>query len=228
MCGRFALFCQLAELVRQFGLNEFPSDLAPRYNIAPGQLVAVISAPRPDWRRLSLMRWGLIPHWTKEPPRGARLINARGETVTEKPAFRSCFQERRCLVPASGFYEWQRRGGKRRPHFIASPNGDVLALAGLWDRWRTPDGTIVESCSIITTDANRTMASVHERMPVIIEPADHAAWLTGRGSALPRLRALLRPAPEKSLAVTPVSMLVNDARCDGPGCVAADGGMPFG
>jgi len=131
MCGRFALFYQLAELIRQFGLDEFPSELGPRYNIAPGQQIAVVSSPRPDWRRLSLMRWGLIPHWAKEPPRGASLINARGETVTEKPAFRSCFQERRCLVPASGFYEWKRQGKEKFPHYLAPPHDGVLALDGL-------------------------------------------------------------------------------------------------
>lgn len=167
MCGRFTLRVPAAELVEIFRLLRRP-DVQPRYNIAPTQPVAVVR--RIDrGRELSMLRWGLVPSWAKDPKIGARMINARAETVATKPAFRTALRRRRCLVPADGFYEWAKSaGGTKQPHYITRRDGRPFAFAGLWESWDGPDGSSIESCTIVTTEANDLVGRIHDRMPVIL------------------------------------------------------------
>lgn len=174
MCGRFALIRSPEELTRVFGLAECP-DLAPRANIAPATNIAVVRRSPAGARALHLLRWGLVPHWRQNPTDGPRPINARSETVLTKPAFREAFRQRRCLIPVDGFYEWQAQGRTKQPFFFSDPQGQVLALAGLWEWWRAPDGGLLRTCCILTTAANAQVAPVHERMPLILAPR---AWGT--------------------------------------------------
>jgi putative SOS response-associated peptidase YedK len=219
MCGRFALFAMPEDLARHFGVTIEDVALPPRYNVAPTQTAPVVRAAD-GARQLVPMHWGLIPPWAKDPAMGNRMINARAETVTEKPAFRSAFKARRCLIPASGFYEWQARGRAKQPHYIRRADGGLLAFAGLWERWQPADGEAVESCTILTTTANAVMAPIHKRMPVILDPSDFPAWL-GEAPAPPdALAALLRPCPAEALVAYPVSTYVNAPRHDGPEAIA--------
>ena len=180
MCGRFNLTTPTEGLRALFGFDELP-NLPPRYNIAPTQEVAAVrlsgAARRPAF---ALLRWGLIPAWAKDASIGSRMINARAETAAEKPAFRDAFRRRRCLIPATGFYEWEKRSdGSRQPWHITLEGGVPFAFAGLWDHWSAPDGSEVESCTIVTTGAAASIASIHERMPVILDAPDHSVWLAG-------------------------------------------------
>lgn len=215
MCGRFTNLLSWREIVELYGITntDFRPNLAPRYNVAPSQDVPIVRAGR----ELAVVRWGLIPFWAKDEKIAWRTINARAETVAEKPAFRAAFKARRCLVPASGFYEWQARGkGPKQPWYITGRDGRPLAFAGLWERWRGPDGT-VESCTIIVTQANEFMRRLHDRMPVILDAADFDAWLdpdAGDG------RALLRPCPDEWLEAWPVSTHVNRPQNDDERCIA--------
>ncbi len=220
MCGRYTLTTPL-EGLREVFLFEGAPNLAPRYNIAPTQEVpAVRLGPEDGGRRLVSLRWGLIPSWAKEASIGSRMINARAESVAEKPAFRTAFRQRRCLIPADGFYEWQARpSGPKQPYHIARAAGGPFAFAGLWERWSERGGEEpVESFTIVTTEANRRLAAIHHRMPVILAPADHAAWLDP-ASGIDALQALLRPAPEEAFVATPVSTRVNAVRHDDPSLV---------
>ena len=205
MCGRFALTASPEELTRVFGLAECP-DLAPRTNIPPAPATAGVGRSPGGDPVLHLLRWGLVPHWSQDPNRGARPINARSETVLAKPAFREAFQKRRCLIPAAGFYEWQAQGRTKQPFFFSDPQGQVLALAGLWETWRAPDGGLLRTCCILTTAANARVAPVHERMPLILAPRSWATWLAGPVAAA---QALLVPAPPEALRCWPVSHRVN-------------------
>ncbi|MCP4426380.1 MAG: SOS response-associated peptidase [Chloroflexi bacterium] len=226
MCGRFALLApsesgeSLGEsLAEQFLLNSIP-DLAPRYNIAPSQPVTAVRLhPHTNKRELTLFRWGLIPSWAKDTKFSARLINARAETVAEKPSFRTAFKRRRCLIPASGFYEWQKANGDKQPTYIHAQDGRLLALAGLWEIWQSPDGSVIESCAILTTKPNELMAPIHNRMPVIIEPADYSMWLDP-GSRPEDGLHLLRSYPAAKMTAYPVSPHVNSPRNDDPQCIA--------
>jgi len=206
------MFTPLAEIARQFGINE-PSSLEPRYNIAPTQSVAAVRADRKGLRCLDMLRWGLVPHWAKDVSIGNRLINARAETVTEKPAFRQAFSRRRCLVLASGFYEWSETPAGKVPFFMSPQSGECLALAGLWEQWRGADA-VLESCVIITTAANATLANVHQRMPAILAIDAQKRWLDAETPANACL-ALLRPAPEDELNVRQVRRTVNNPRNEG-------------
>lgn len=212
------MFMPLAEIARQFELGDLPS-LEPRYNIAPTQSVAAIRADEAGQRSLAMLRWGLVPHWAKDISIGNRLINARAETVAEKPAFRQAFSRRRCLVLASGFYEWGETPAGKVPYFMAPRNGECLAFAGLWERWRGGDD-ILESCTIITTTANATLTKVHQRMPAILAADAQVRWLAGETSATERL-SLLRPAPEDELEVRQVQRTVNNPRNEGAGLIEA-------
>jgi putative SOS response-associated peptidase YedK len=218
MCGRFAMFMPLAEVARQFELGDLPS-LEARYNIAPTQSVAAIRADEAGQRSLAMLRWGLVPHWAKDISIGNRLINARAETVAEKPAFRQAFSRRRCLVLASGFYEWGETPAGKVPYFMAPRNGECLAFAGLWERWHGDDD-ILESCTIITTTANATLTKVHQRMPAILAADAQVRWLAGETPATERL-SLLRPAPEDELEVRQVRRTVNNPRNEGAGLIEA-------
>ena len=169
-------------------------------------------------RELVRLHWGLVPSWAKEEAIGSRLINARAETVTEKPAFRAAFRSRRCLVLADGFYEWQRLGTRKQPYFISFRDRRPFAFAGLWERWQSGSGRSVESCTIITTSANEAVAPVHDRMPVILDPHDHAAWLDTGSKESGDLIHLLRPQPSEAMEAFPVSLLVNNPANDLPAC----------
>ncbi len=217
MCGRFSLTAAPADVQAVFALAT-PPALPPRYNIAPTQQVPIVRVGASGARELVLVRWGLIPYFAKDASVGNRMINARAESVTVKPSFRDAFRRRRCLVVADGFYEWQAGPFGKTPHYIRSADGRPFAFAGLWDRWRAPDGQVVESCTIITTDANATVRPLHDRMPVILEGARLDEWLD---PATPpeRLRALLAPPAEGALRAHPVSTLVNRPENDLPECV---------
>ncbi len=218
VCGRFTLRTP-ADIVKDvFGLRPLPG-LRPRYNIAPSQPVAVVRDDAGQ-RRLEMVRWGLVPWWAKDASIGNRMINARAETVATKPAFREPFEQRRCLIPADGFYEWQRLGnGPKQPFHLELIGGDPFAFAGVWDRWRDrSSGDVTESCALITTEANSTVAPIHDRMPVILGPQAFATWLDPTAAPEP-LHELLRPIAAEQLRATAVNTLVNRPENDDPLCL---------
>jgi putative SOS response-associated peptidase YedK len=219
MCGRFTLEADPDELHQMVPNLAIREGLVPHYNIAPTQPVAVI--PNDGKNQLDFFVWGLIPSWAKDPEIGSRLINARAETLTEKPAFRAAFRRRRCLIPASGFYEWQAVPGRKSkiPMYIRLKSGLPFALAGLWESWNSPDGSNILSCTIITTQPNELMQPIHSRMPVILPREAYALWLEP-GEADPlHLQALLRPYPAQEMQAYPVSTLVNSPANDTPACI---------
>ena len=224
MCGRFTQRYSWREVHAFLSLHGPPRNLRPRYNVAPSQEVAAVRAGE-HGRRLSMLRWGLIPGWAKDVRIGYKLINARAETAHAKPAFRAAFRARRCLVPADGFYEWTGRGSGRQPWLIGLANGALFAFAGLWERWRVPDGRVlpgsfaayapgdtVETLTILTTTANEAVAPVHHRMPVILGPDEFDPWLAGEPVPLD-------PFPPDAMVVHPVSTRVNSPANDDSGCV---------
>ena len=222
MCGRFTLFEADKVLSREFGVSGI-SPLSPRYNIAPSQPVACVRAvPAGAGREFALMRWGLIPSWSKDPAIGNRLINARSETAREKPSFRSAFRRHRCLIPASGFYEWQRRERGKQPFYIRMRDGRPFAFAGLWERWEPPDGAAVETCAILTTGANAILAPIHDRMPVIMPPGGYDRWLDPAIRDPDSVTPLLVPFPPEMMIAFPVGTRVNAPSNDDPGCVEPD------
>lgn len=215
MCGRYALYSDPEALAEHFGLASVPSWDA-RYNIAPGSNILAIGLSRAGEWRGSQLRWGLIPPWARDAGIGARLINARAETVAEKPAFRDAFQKRRCLIPADGFFEWKRQDGHREPWYIRRRDTQPMAFAGLWEQWtdRT-SGERIASCTIITTPANATLAPIHDRMPVIVEREDYEGWLEGAGD----LQRCLSPARDELLSTHRVDSQVNNPRHEGADCI---------
>jgi putative SOS response-associated peptidase YedK len=216
MCGRYSLTTPLEAVRRLFGVEAGGGNLEPRWNIAPTQAAPVVRADPAGVRALTMLRWGLVPAWSKNASGAAKMINARADTVAEKPAYRAAFRRRRCLVPADGFYEWKAAGRERQPYRIAFDDGRAFAFAGLWERWeKAPDGPL-ETFTILTTDANATLLPLHHRMPVILQPDEHAAWLDAERSLE---RALLAPRPLPGLAWFPVDRRVNDVRNDDAGCV---------
>lgn len=223
MCGRFTLSHTLDQIAARFDAEVGPLlEAMPRYNIAPTQPVAVVL--QNGTRYIDVLKWGLVPSWAKDPSIGSRLINARAETLAEKPSFRTALARRRCLVPASGFYEWKEadnpeEGGKT-PQFIHAKDGGLLAFAGLWDEWTEPDGSPLRTCTIITTAPNQLMASIHDRMPVILAPEDEGYWLDGNVSRPQDLLPLLVPAPADILDAYPVSRRVNSPAADDISLVA--------
>ena len=228
MCGRFTLTVSPEELADLFDLPAPPEQLAMRYNIAPTQPVGVVRlSPRTGEREWALTVWGLIPSWSKDPSIGARMINARAETVDEKPSFRAAFKRRRCIIPASGFYEWRKTNGAKQPYYITSATGDILGFAGLWEQWSGPDGEELESCTILTTEPNEAVSRLHNRMPVILAPEDYDEWLGKPGDATPaqlsQLKHLFRPFPDVLMTLYPVSTYVNNPRNEGEACVEGVG-----
>ncbi|UCD46874.1 MAG: SOS response-associated peptidase [Deltaproteobacteria bacterium] len=216
MCGRFTLFDTAASLAEAFEVAEVPS-LSPRYNIAPSQAVAAVRIPPSGGaREVVLLRWGLIPSWAKDPSLGDRMINARAETAAGKPAFRSAIRRRRCLVPASGFYEWKRTNGRKQPYYIRRPDGKPFAFAGLWESWEGPGQAAVESCTILTTSANELLLPIHDRMPVIVSPADYDLWLSPEVRDPEELARLFRPCPPEEVTAFPVGTAVNNPKTDSP------------
>jgi putative SOS response-associated peptidase YedK len=220
MCGRFSLGASATALVVQFDLPNVPA-WTPRYNIAPTQeVLAIVRRPDALDRQARLLRWGLIPMWAEGPAVGSRTINARAETVATKPAFRRAFKQRRCLVLADGFYEWQRQDGRKQPYYIRLHDARPFAFAGLWERWVPPDGQPLDSCTIITTVANDLIRPLHVRMPVVLSPAEYDVWLDPSVQEAERLRPLLRPYPPEEMETYPVSTRVNNPANDTPECIA--------
>jgi len=219
MCGRFSLGGSAATLLSHFNIQE-SVVWAGRYNLTPSQEVLTIVQPPEGRRELRRMRWGLIPSWAKDPAIGNQLINARAETVATKPAFRAAFRERRCLIVTDGFYEWEAQGRRKRPWCIRMQDGRPFAFAGLWERWTDPEGTAIESCTIITTTPNELIGHFHHRMPVILAPQDYDLWLDVRIRDADRLLPLLVPCPPEALVVYPVRPLVNNPANDSPDCQA--------
>lgn len=219
MCGRYTLSAPPAKLAEWFDLEEPPPQLSPRYNIAPTQWVAAI--PNEPPRAIHRFRWGLVPSWAKDASIGNRMINARAETVAEKPAFRTAFKRRRCLIATDGFYEWRREpDGSKTPLHIHRPDHAPFAFAGLWEEWISPDASPIRTCTIITTTPNAVMAPIHDRMPVILPPERYALWLTPGEMKKDALVPLLVPCPDDWLTATEVQKLVNNPRNDGPECIA--------
>lgn len=218
MCGRYLITTPVEGLRAVFGFRNPAPNLPPRYNVAPTQRVPVVRRTAAG-RSLDLLRWGLVPSWAKDMSGASRMINARGETVAEKPAYRAAFRARRCLVPADGFYEWQTVGDNppKHPFLFTMRDGTPFAFAGLWEAWRAPDGANVETFTIVNTAANDVMAKFHDRVPVVLAAEDYDAWLDP--SADPR--PLVKAPPGAWFAVTPVSSYVNDVRHDDEGCLAA-------
>lgn len=217
MCGRYALHSHPEVIALAFGLSEVPASIVPRFNIAPTADVLIVRVG-PDRARVpALVRWGLLPRWAKDPKLAAKLNNARGETVAEKPSFRDAYRKRRCLLPANGFYEWQRVESRKQPYYVYPAHAELFAFAGLWERWEGAGGPL-ETCTIVTTDANAPMQSIHDRMPVIVAPEDYARWLDC--SAQTDVADLLVPCPADAIRVHAVSTAVNRASNDVPELIA--------
>ena len=220
MCGRFRLG-KGREALKKFFAAEIDGDWDPRYNVAPGQNVAAVRQdPAQPVRRLSLMRWGLIPFWAKEAAIGYKMINARSETVAEKPAYREALKSRRCLIAADGFYEWQKLGKAKQPYCFTLAEDGIFAFAGIWDRWKSPEGQMIETCSILTTSANDLVRDVHDRMPVILPPESFDLWLDPGFTNREDIVNLLRPFAAESMKKYPVSTRVNSVKNDDEACAA--------
>ncbi|MDD5759939.1 MAG: SOS response-associated peptidase [Desulfobulbaceae bacterium] len=217
MCGRFAFTIPAEVLAETFGVS-VPPVLEHRYNIAPTQQVFIVRDDA-DGRNLSNARWGLIPHWAKDISIGSKMINARAETVHEKPAFRQAIKARRCIVPAGGFFEWLARPNGKIPYYITMKDGSPLPMAGIWESWRSPEGAIVESCSILTTTANELMTPIHHRMPVILRSEEFDFWLDRTVTDPIKLKRLFPPYPAVLMASWPVSRLVNSPAHDSSDCI---------
>lgn len=216
MCGRYRL--SQVERIEHALEPEQVFGLTPRYNIAPTQPVPIVR--QDDGRRtMAMVRWGLVPFWAKDVSIGSRMINARSETVLQKPAFRGCFAKRRCLIPADGFYEWAKSGARKRPFHFGMKDDSLFAFAGLWDCWKPSDGVAVESCTILTTSANSLVADLHDRMPVILPREHYEAWLAAPPSEASRLVDLLAPFEASLMRGYEVSPLVNKPENDSPDCI---------
>lgn len=222
MCGRYALHGAPTRREAEalcFGgaLIDFP----PRYNLSPMQAMPVYGLNAQGEARMRLMQWGLIPNWARDPAIGVKLNNARAETVAEKPAFREAFRRRRCLVPMNGFYEWRREGAHKAPYYFSMQDGALFAVAGIYDTWRDAGGQARQTFAVLTTAPNSLMAPIHDRMPVIVPPQAHAAWLDPHNTAADGLEALLAPYPAERMRAWPVSRRVNSARNDDAALVDA-------
>jgi putative SOS response-associated peptidase YedK len=218
MCGRYSLTRREAELVERFGIEQLlleGEQLRPRYNIAPTQMVPVI-LDQDGQRVLAEMKWGLIPFWAKDPKKTKPIINARSESIAEKPFFKHAANKRRCLIPADGFYEWKKANKEKIPLFIHFPDNEIFAFAGLWDQWKGNDGEVIRSCTIITTEANDFMTPVHDRMPVIVRPEHEAKWLDPEIKDIEKLRDVLEPLGNDALDMYRVSTEVNSPKFDKP------------
>jgi putative SOS response-associated peptidase YedK len=220
MCGRYRLTAKERFLSELFNLDPEDVDWAARWNIAPTQQVATIRQYRKEpKRKFALMRWGLIPYWSKDASIGVKAINAMSETAAEKPLFREAMRKRRCLIPADSFYEWKQTGMKSKPPYnIGLADDGVFAFAGLWERWKDKAGSVIETCTILTTTANALVQDVHNRMPVILEPDDYDLWLDPGITEPERVTELLRPYDARLMRKYPVSTLVNRVENDGPEC----------
>ena len=221
MCGRYSLISDLQDLARQFEFDGSGFEHSPRYNVAPTQ--SVLTVTNREGRQAEYMRWGLIPSWAKDATIGNRMINARGETVAQKPSFRNALQRRRCLVLADGFYEWQKVAKGKRPMRIVLKSREPFAFAGLWESWRDPEGETIRSCAIVTTQANDLLSPIHERMPVILPRELEEFWLDGDVTDSGALTDVLAPYPDETMDYYQVSTLVNKATNNGPDLIVPAG-----
>ena len=219
MCGRYSLATPAQQVAEHFGLAEVP-ELSPRYNIAPTQSVAIVRTSGDEAAPiLEFRRWGLIPSWAKDPAIGSRMINARVETAAEKPAFRSAFRRRRCLVPADGFYEWKPHPKRRRPHHVRLDAGGLFGLAGLFEAWKSPEGETIESCTLLTTAANAALRALHDRMPILIDPEHYPRWLDPDLQDPKAILSLTDPSISDRLRFHPVGFHVNNPSNDDRACI---------
>ncbi len=219
MCGRFALHNDESEIITRFGVQETLFDLKPRYNIAPTQQIAVIT--QETVRTLAGYKWGLIPSWAKDTQMASKMINARSETLLEKPSFRKSLISKRCLIPANGFYEWQQVGKSKIPTYVQLKSKKLFAFAALWDEWQSPEGEKLRSTTIITTEPNSLLAKLHHRMAVMLLPEQENIWLDPNIKDPNQLLKLLTQYPESELEYFPVSKLVNSTSFDSPECIKA-------
>ena len=220
MCGRFTIAIEALDLQEEFGIPEMPSDWTLRYNVAPTQPVAVLMDAKV--RKIEYLRWGLIPTWAKDISIGNKLINARAETITEKPSFRSAFLKRRCLILADGFFEWQRkldRKGSSTPFRFQRKDGKPFALAGIWETWHASEQETIQSCAIITCSPNELVATVHDRMPVMFSGQNCWNWLEWNSPV--ELQTLLVPYPAEQMVAYEVGRSINDVNNDNPECIRA-------
>jgi putative SOS response-associated peptidase YedK len=219
MCGRFTLTQSPEALADVFHVQQ-RLDLEAQYNIAPTQtVVTVLHNVESKKREFKKLRWGLIPSWAKDPSISTKLINARGETIAEKPSFRSAFKQRRCLVVADGFYEWQRKQGKKQPFYFRLKDEQPFGFAGLWEKWTNPEGEEINSCTIVTTTANEILQPIHDRMPVILAPQDYDLWLDPQEQKPQALQHLLSPYPASEMTAYPVSTVVNSPKYNSAECI---------
>jgi len=219
MCGRYRLGRGREAFVKYFGTDADDLEWSPRFNIAPMQNVPTVRQHGTEPKRsLSSMRWGLIPRWAADASIGAKLINARSETVAEKPSFRACLRERRCLIPADGFYEWKREPKSKQPYCFTLTDDSPFAFAGIWDRWRGGDGKTLETCSILTTGPNSLVSDIHDRMPVILSPDEYDLWLDPGFKNVEGIVEMMRPFSASAMKKYPVNARVNDAANDDAEC----------
>lgn len=224
MCGRFTQASPKKKIVEGFQIREFSENSddvlwAPRYNIAPTQpVLAITMSQDTSGRQLRRFKWGLVPSWAKDASIGNKLINARSETAATKPSFREAFKRRRCLIVADGFYEWQKLGSAKQPHYIYMADAEPFAMAGLWERWYDPDGQSLATCTILTTEANDMMRPIHHRMPVILDHGDYDEWLDTKPSS-DGVQHLMKPCPSEVMDSRAVSKLVNNPRNDSVECL---------
>ncbi|MFF2532749.1 SOS response-associated peptidase [Brevibacillus sp. NPDC058079] len=218
MCGRFTLVTNLELWNARFQIEVMPFDMQPRYNIAPGQLIPAIISDRGK-RRIGQLKWGLVPSWAQDEKAGYKMINAKSETVREKPAFKNLFARKRCIIPADGFYEWKRLGKEKQPMRIMMKTGEPFALAGLYDTWTSPEGERLHTCTIITTKPNDVVADIHDRMPVILKKDDEAIWLDREKFDADLLQSLLVPYDHEQMKAYPVPAMVGSPKNDMPECI---------
>lgn len=221
MCGRFVTIIPPGELAKIFALIEVP-QLEPRYNVSPTQNVGVIRSvadAQHNRYRYDPLKWGLVPSWSKDATMGSHMINARSETVAEKPAFRHAIKYNRCIVPVSGFYEWSHGEGMKQPHFIHLVDHSVMSLAGIWEHWIAPDKSELETFSILTTEPNKLIEPLHNRMPVILQPEDYDLWLNKNIHDPHQLECIYQPYPAEKMALHKVPDLVNNPIFDSPACI---------
>jgi len=217
MCGRYSITEDLDVIIDQLNVDLPDFDFEPRYNIAPSQRLPVITNEAPG--QLALHKWGLVPFWAKDPKIGYKLINARGETIAQKPSFREATKKRRCLIPADGFYEWKKTATGKQPHHIRLKSREVMTLGGLWETWKDAEGKEMRTFTIITTTPNEMMEDLHDRMPVIIPPEDRQQWLEG---SVEEALALVKPYPSAPMEAVRVSTRVNSPRNEGPELLEPD------
>ena len=217
MCGRYALFSKKERIAKDFGIIKEPQvDFEPHYNISPGMHVPVVLQSKEGEKMITNLKWGLIPPWSEDQNIGYKMINARSETITEKRSFSKPFQRQRCIIPANGFYEWRKMGSDKIPFYIRTNDADLFGFAGIFEKWKSPEGTIIPSFSIITTNANTLLKPLHERMPVILSPQEYDLWLDNRTYDQKMLESMLNQYPMTQMSVYPVGKEVNKADQNNP------------